>query len=83
MIVVNVTYPCLYTIPPCIDELSKQRVALKILGRCFAIRAWKDLLSYLYQEYDVSFNKNIVCETLYLCTIPNIIGNCKHGDNFT
>ena len=54
-----------------IDELSKQTVALKILGRCFAVRAGKDLLSYLYQEYDVSFNMNIVCEALYLCTLSH------------
>lgn len=43
-----------------VDELSKQKVALKILGRCFAVRAGKDLLSYLYQEYDVSFNWDFV-----------------------
>jgi hypothetical protein len=39
------------------DELSKQKVALKILGRCFAVRSGKDLLSYMYQEYDVSLMK--------------------------
>ena len=36
------------------DELSKQKVALKILGRCFAVRSGKDMLNYMYQEYDVS-----------------------------
>ena len=35
----------------CIDEGSKQKVALQILGKCLAVRAGKD---YLFEEYDVS-----------------------------
>ena len=44
----------------CTDELSKQKVAIKILGKCFAVQAGKDYLAFLYQEYDVSFNLYIV-----------------------
>ena len=33
-----------------IDEISKQKVALKILGKCFAVRSGKDYLSFIYQE---------------------------------
>lgn len=57
MIVVGVT--ALVIMVMCTDELSKQKVALKILGKCFAIRAGKDLLAFLYQEYDVSFYGNL------------------------
>ena len=65
------------------DELSKQKVALKILGRCFAGRSGKDMLNYMYQEYDVSSKQcnNIIWSTHYYYI--NLTGNYKHGNNFT
>lgn len=53
----SITYytPILFTILFVTDEVSKQKVALQILGKCFAMRSGKDYLSYLFQEYDVSY----------------------------
>ena len=50
---VNWNFICCYYI----DEISKQKVALKILGKCFAVRSGKDYLSFIYQEYDVFIDR--------------------------
>ena len=42
-----------------IDEVTKQKVAIQILGKCFAARAGKEFLSFFFEEYDVSYD--------YLC----------------
>ena len=65
-----------------VDELSKQKMALKILGRCFAFRAGKDTLSYLYQEYDVSFKLYYTVVNNYIYGDNNFIGECKYGNDF-
>lgn len=57
-----------------INEISKQKVALKILGKCFAVRSGKDYLLFIYEEYDVLFI--YWCSTLYHVIS---IGNLSNG----
>ena len=53
-----------------IDEVSKQKVALQILGKCFAVRGGKDYLSFFFEEYDVSLDFFfVVCNLAYIVFI--------------
>lgn len=50
----NLVYSSLYHV----YETSKQTVALKIFGSFFAVRAGKNMLGHLHQEYDVRVNNH-------------------------